>query len=478
MDYEMNVGVRSVTRGERGEKRRRLEGEGATRDNPLPSNPSAALPVPPPRAAKPRTYRPVASTSRSSVRMEIDGPGDPSPVVRFGHSSGRAPISPLPSMNTLSLGHHPTPSSDPTHTPSRSSLLSTRSKSNKATVGAKSSSILSKQPDLSTSSKRPLANRFELENNEKVVSPASISVYQELRRIYDLSVQGVPPEFRKISDLVRHVNSFSRTVDRTGLASCRVVLVNTGSESKQGAGREGVNDTSHELINLMSSIVHYGGILVAPEDFTPSPSNTLNTDDDRTRRRAEEENWTTHVVASSPSARKTPTFAEVLNCLGRKGIAVEELGCYVRVVRKQWVTFAKMMGSKGMETFLSCEGAHLIRPDLRDQIKQRSTPQAAPLPQPLPSPKVEKVARESGRSRRGHISSGQETSEGVSDDSDDWWQTRKVVRHAFDESSQPPPGSFVTQVDKKNLRTPKKLFNEIVAKRCCRRKGGESLPSH
>ncbi|GAA6043918.1 hypothetical protein JCM8097_004110 [Rhodosporidiobolus ruineniae] len=177
------------------------------------------------------------------------------------------------------------------------------------------------------------------------------SLEVECQRLQKLTGAKLVDEFKTISDLVEHLKPFQLSVtpqNQRYLAGSRICFVNTdhwrrnslavlpvSSTSPSAAAR---NRLDQGVRTHMTIAAKYGATLVKPEDFVPPPYDIGNEPFDLDQ--ADREGWTTHLIPFVPEHQRTPTFDEVLACLGPEagGIRRDELGPFVKVVRAEWLS--------------------------------------------------------------------------------------------------------------------------------------------
>ncbi|GAA5905344.1 type-X family DNA polymerase [Sporobolomyces salmoneus] len=174
---------------------------------------------------------------------------------------------------------------------------------------------------------------------EKVKGKARLSMEQALEEAQKIKVDELKTRFADISSFIDHLSSFE--IDRPGklLQGCRVVFVNADHWKANSTIR---NRLDQGLRLELGIVARQGGTLIKPEAFVGAPQDANQNDmnEEETERRAEAEGWTTHIIGFHPSNYRSPTFDEVLGCLGESegGLTAEQLGPYVKVVTFPWVS--------------------------------------------------------------------------------------------------------------------------------------------
>ncbi|KAM0788363.1 hypothetical protein ACM66B_001503 [Microbotryomycetes sp. NB124-2] len=138
--------------------------------------------------------------------------------------------------------------------------------------------------------------------------------------------------FPTISDLVEFLAPLRPTHVKNHLDGCRIIFVNTNK--KKATDLRNCMDVALPL--NMYNVVRNGGELVKPEDFVPSPPDADRSD--KSFERANKAGWTTHVIPLILPNYPRPTFEEVLENLGPRGVTLQELGPFVHVVDMRWLS--------------------------------------------------------------------------------------------------------------------------------------------
>ncbi|KAK4058384.1 hypothetical protein OIO90_000542 [Microbotryomycetes sp. JL221] len=139
-------------------------------------------------------------------------------------------------------------------------------------------------------------------------------------------------QFPTISSLIDHYAQFEPAKPKTYLAGCRIAFVNT--IRKKASDPRNNMDVSLPL--MMGNVLRAGGQLVKPEEFV-GPSLDVDREDLQAQEQAQQEGWTTHVIPLALDSVRRPSFNEVLQHLGRRGVSVDELGSFVHVVDRKWL---------------------------------------------------------------------------------------------------------------------------------------------
>lgn len=216
---------------------------------------------------------------------------------------------------------------------------------------------------------------------------------QALEEAQKIKVDELKSRFANISSFIDHLSSFE--LDRPGklLQGCRILFVN--ADHWKAGERITRNRLDQGLRLELGIVAKQGGTLVKPEDFVGSPPEATKAEmsEEEIERRAQEEGWTTHVIGFHPSNYRSPTFDEVLGCLGgEEGFKAEDLGPYVKVITFPWVSQCVKERRKQSEWEFAIKG------DPRDAPSSRvSSNKSSPRKKSTNDPKE----RRQGRRKKG-----------------------------------------------------------------------------
>jgi hypothetical protein len=368
-----------VTEEEKKKKKRRTEPE-------VPQ----ALPPKSPRKKQPLEFVDVEPIDR----MQVEEPQAPV-AGPSGHNS-------RPKKRNLLVGSPPPPhrarhSSPPTKVPSEPEQIQLSSESEQE-IPAKKPKRASK-PTASASSKRPSTGSTSAVarggggGGRKGKGKARLSMEQALEEAQKIKVDELKSRFANISSFIDHLSSFE--LDRPGklLQGCRILFVN--ADHWKAGERITRNRLDQGLRLELGIVAKQGGTLVKPEDFVGSPPEATKAEmsEEEIERRAQEEGWTTHVIGFHPSNYRSPTFDEVLGCLGgEEGFKAEDLGPYVKVITFPWVSQCVKERRKQSEWEFAIKG------DPRDAPSSRvSSNKSSPRKKSTNDPKE----RRQGRRKKG-----------------------------------------------------------------------------
>ncbi|GAA6004892.1 hypothetical protein JCM10207_008444 [Rhodosporidiobolus poonsookiae] len=351
------------------------------------SRPSATAKLPRPVAPEgllvPPTPAPAATPAAAVDAMAVDPA--PVPVKPSPSSADRVKPEPTPSpaKDPPPPARSPSPdaievlsSSEEPPQPKRHvkpRLSKVRAQSSKALLQAQASrSSAASAANLASTSKTGRSTRKK----------SRVSLEVEVANLLKLSGPKLAEEYKTISDLVDHLSPFtpaSATAGRDGpLSGTRICFINTdhwrtssravlpvastSTSTPTGATR---NRFDQGLRLVMGIAAKNGATLVKPEDFVPPPFD-VDPDAPVNHEQAASEGWTTHIVPFVPEHQRQPTFAKILACLGpdEGGIARDELGSYVQVVKTEWVT--KCAEARGR----TLEWPFLVKGDWRDEERK------------------------------------------------------------------------------------------------------------
>lgn len=305
-------------------------------------------PPPPPRpqpdarqasTTKRRSPAPVASTSRLF-------PPQPATQATTSRTSPQAPITsrapPNPNSRTLDTPPAQFPTmelSDSSESEIEVVQAPKRKASSKAAPKRGSSRANPKVPSARTSSAAGLPDPTSPKKGRKSGPLPPQNLEAAIKRAKVMKPAQYAEHFPTIGAYADHLNTFARKPDSI-LQGCRLAFVNLYDPT-------GKNTLDKTHLIKMSIAATKGAILVGPDEFVAAPARGGESDEEWARR-AEEEDWTSHVVVTEMLGGKKAKFKDVLALLGDGGISEEEMG-WAKVVRFDWVSSSSEFGERVTE---------------------------------------------------------------------------------------------------------------------------------